>query len=271
MLIRLRQIALLLLAASVGYELGRGPFAEWVADVYNEFRVIWAAERISRGHNGTLPLLIAGFLIGQGLFLTLRTVVRQIGPWQAIRTERVAAWDASLKLATRFGLHQYLEHCGRWAIEDPTARTQCLALFKIRGLGVLNEISGTLATTELLQQISAELRAASLPDSASYVKRWQTHHLPRAVVAGASGVPAPRYPARWSGATFALAFRELDAVQAVAIARDLCNWIRKELNVFAGESRLSLCAAVAVGGPGVTGRSLSRVAAEAVNAENDKS
>lgn len=257
MLGRMRQTALLIVGIVIGYALGTGPFAEWTVDVCNQLAIGWATERLSRGPSGTLPLLFAGFLIGQGLFLLARIGIRKIGPLQVQRSERLATWDVSLKLATRFGLHQYLERCVNWATEDPTARTQCLALFKIRGLGQLNEKKGTLATSALLQQIATEVRAASLPDSVSMLRRWLTHHFPRPVSPSASGVPPARYAARWSGATFALAFRELDAVQVVAITRDLLLWIRKLLENEVTASNLSVRSVVVVGSPSVTARGLT--------------
>ena len=263
MLDRLRQVALLIIGVFVGYVLGSGPFVEWVTDVQNQLSILWIKERIAQGSTGPFLLLLAGFLIGQGLFLLAKSSIRKFGPMLTRRAERLATWDPSLKLATRFGLHQYLQSCTDWAREDPTARTQCLALFKIGGLGALNEKLGTLDTSAMLQQIAGELRVASFPDSATPLRRWLAQHFPKPISPVSFGVPVPRYAARWSGAAFALAFRELDAIQAVAIARDLLNWIRKELDSF-DESRLSVRGVVVVGIPGVTSRSLTRAAADAV-------
>ncbi len=259
---RIRQAALLVVGCIIGFELGSGPLAEWAGDVYNQMAVAWAAERLSRGPSGTLPLLVAGFLIGQGLFLLGRLVWHKIGPFRAERLERLGAWDPGLKLATRFGLHQYLQRCTEWATEDPTARTQSLAVFKIRGLGALNEKNGTHVTSSILRQVSAELRAASLPDNVAPVRRWLRQNFPRPLFVSRSRIPPPRYPARWSGATFALAFRELDAVQAVAIARDVSNWIRKEFSSLQVQNELSVSSVIVVGSPDVTARGLSRAAAE---------
>lgn len=265
MLDRLRQLVLLIIGILVGYALGIGPFAEWAGDVRNQLAIAWLTQRTSRGSSGPLVLLVAGFLFGQGLFLLARSAIRKIGPVLTRRSERLATWDPSLKLATRFGLHQYLNACTNWAREDPTARTQCLALFKVRGLGMVNEKRGTLATSRMLQRIAAELRAASVPENSSAVRRWLAHHFPKPAPLN-YGVPAPRLAARSSGATFTLAFRELDAIQVVAIARDLFQWITKELASNDTENQLTVSAVVVVGIPGATARSLTRAASGALSA-----
>ncbi len=265
---RLRQVLWILLAFVIGYAAGSGPLAEWVVDVIHMLGVEWYGARIARGPSGTFPLLISGFLLGQGVFLLLRRLIARIGPQRARHTERLAAWDPSLHIARRFGLYRYLEHCAKWAAEDPTTRTQSLALFKIRGLGALNDEVGSTVATQLLQRIAAELRSASLPDSASHLNHWLVRYMPRPAIPSFRRLPFPRYPARWSGSTFALAFRELDAVQAIAVIRDLAAWIRSELTAIKASGGLSLSAVIAVGNANVTARALAAAAVEFVNAGN---
>jgi hypothetical protein len=266
---RLRLSLWLLLAAAVGYLLGGGPFADWVEDVYHMVELAWRDERLSRGSNGALPLLVAGYLIGQGIYLAIRQYIRRIGPAKVRKAERTAAWDPSLRIGTRFGLHRYLEQCVRWAAEDPTARTQSLALFKLRGLGELNEKCGTYPTTQLLQRMATDLRMAAVPDSISKIRRFFARYFPRPIEPQLSGMAAARYPARWSGGTFALAFRELDAVQAVGMAREVATWIAGELNELSTASKPRLSAAIAIGIPNVTARGLTKAAVEALNKPTD--
>ena len=261
---RLRQTLLLLLAFAVGYVLGSGPFSEWVTDVWNMIGVEWRDARSARGPNGSFPLLIAGFLLGQGLYLLIRRMIGRIGPYRAKKIEHLAAWDPSLQIPRRFGLHRYLEHCAKWSAEDPSARTQSLSLFKIRGLGALNEELGTAVATRLLQRISAEIRLASLPDASTPLAHWRLRHFPRPLIPSGRGMPYPRYPARWSGSTFALAFRELDAVRAISVSRDLAAWIQSELEALSCKSEVSLVAGIAVGNSNVTARGLSAAAIESM-------
>ena len=169
----------------------------------------------------------------------------------------------------RFGLYRYLEHCAKWATEDPTTRTQSLALFKIRGLGALNDEMGSMAATQLLQRIAVELRLASLPDAASRLEHWRVQYLPRPLIPSGRGMPFPRYPARWSGSTFALAFRELDAAQAISITRDLAAWIRSELTALKARHTMTLSAGIAVGNANVTARALAAAAIESLASETD--
>ena len=268
MLFRLRQFLLFSLAASIGYFIGNGPFAEWVIDSYHMLMCDWGIWRMARSPNdSSLPLLIAGFLLGQGIYLFVRRVRANIEPMRARKAERIAAWDPALLLATRFGLHRYLEQCVLWAAEDPTSRTQSLALFKIRGLGKLNERQGTLVTTQLLRRIAVELRAESLPESASRLQRWFVRYLPRPQANNPHAVPPARYPARWSGATFALAFRELDAAQAVSISREMAAWIRGEIAALGSPEKLELVSAIAIGIPSVSSRGLAAAATQGLQIE----
>jgi hypothetical protein len=125
-----------------------------------------------------------------------------------------------------------------------------------------------MATTQLLQRIAAECRAESLPESASPLKRWVVRYLPRPLVVHEHRMPPARYPARWSGATFALAFRELEAAQAVSICRELAAWIKTELSILDASEGLSLCATIAIGIPSVTSRGLAAAAMRGLQLEH---
>ena len=90
MFARLRLVLCIILAAGVGYLLGSGPFSDWFEDLYNVVGVAWTAERLSRGSNGSISLLVAGYLLGQGIYLLIRQMIRRIGPSRTKRVEQVA-------------------------------------------------------------------------------------------------------------------------------------------------------------------------------------
>ena len=265
MFLRLRQLLWLLIAVSAGYVIGSGPSGEWVPGVWHFLCISWHKERVSRGSAGAVPLLIAGFFIGQGLYLLIRRIVLNFGVQRARRFEAIAAWDRSLQISTRFGLHRYLERCALWAAEDPTNRTPSLALFKIRGLGALNYERGTLVTTRLLRKVATELRLAALPESMSQVAHWMAQYRPRPIPVSAGKPPFPRFPARWSGATFALAFRQLDAVQSASIARDVATWINGEIASLSLTNRVTLVAGIAIGCSNVKPSSLVAAAVKSID------
>lgn len=261
---RFRQVFLILLATGVGYALGGSPFGNWLLDCWHMLQVRWLIERTTRSGAGAVPLLVAGFLLGQGLYLLVRRIIGDFETARARSAERVAEWEPALQLATRFGLHRYLGQCVAWAAEDPTARTQCLALFKLKGLGSLNDRLGTLATTRLLQRVAMAARQAAVPVPAPYIQRWLAQYFPRPTSVKLNHTPAPRYAARWSGATFAIAFRELDAIQAVSVARDLASFIQHELAEFEDAVQLTVSAGIAVGIPGASARGLVKAAVAAL-------
>jgi GGDEF domain-containing protein len=261
---RLRQGLWLAIGMSIGYVIGTGPFSEWVHDLLHMLDILWLAERASRGSSGILPLLVAGYLIGQGLFLLGRRIVDVFSRRRTRTVDDLAAWDPALRVASRFGLERYLRHCGTWAEQEPANRTQSLALFRVQGLGRVNESEGTLAVTRLLQTIAAELRDASLPDAASRLSYWFVRYAPRPIVASGKGVPFPRLAARWSGSTFALAFRELDAHRVIAIAQELANWIRSELSTIGSPETPTLRAGLVLGPPHATVEGLLSVASQSL-------
>jgi GGDEF domain-containing protein len=265
MLSWLRRALGFVLAFAVGYVLGGGPVAVLVHDLVKMVGVEWSKYHVSRGSGGNFPMLIAGFFFGQGIFLLVRGIIRAMAPARIRYVEEVASWDPGLLVASRFGIQRYLMSCSKWAAEDPSARTQSLILFRVCGVGSLNEARGTLATTSLLRQIAGELRSAALPDTASRWRRFLARFAPRREVTRFGRVPAPRYAGRWSGATFALAFRELQPHLVVAVAQDVAEWIRGELATV-GERSLGLFAGIGIGSPRGSARELERAAETALAA-----
>ena len=267
MLPRIRLAFLVVAATVIGYALGSSQGGGVVTDFSHMVGLAWNHERLVRsGSTGGVPaLLVSGFLIGQGLFLLARRFFGRIGANRAKRMEELATWDPAVQLSTRFGLHLYLEQCARWSAEDPTTRLQSLALFKVRGLGTLNGKRRTLVATELLQRIATELRLASLPDGTSTIRRLLVQYFPGPQSRWRTRVPQARVSARWSGATFALAFRELDATQVTTIARGVTSWIRRELASIQEGAELSVVTSVAIGTAGVYGRELAQVATRAID------
>jgi GGDEF domain-containing protein len=263
---RFKKIFGLSLAVAVGCYLGSGTAGEWLVDLWHIITISWTEKRASLSAGSTVLLLVAGFLLGQGVFLFSKRWLSELRQRRVHSAEGIAAWDPSLSVATRFGLHRYLEQCERWTSEDPTTRIPSLALFKIKGLGALNDTRGTLVATELLQDIAVELRVASLPDSSGRLRHFLTRFRPRPQFVRAHGTPPPRFAARWSGAKFALAFRELEALQAISVVRDLTAWVRRELTELDGNANLEIRAALAIGTPGIQPRELATAALKALDA-----
>jgi GGDEF domain-containing protein len=270
---RASQLFTILVAVSVGFALGSGPLGDWIPDFWNFICITWLTIRAARESSGSFTLLIAGFLIGQGLYLALQHAIRDFRTRRIRTVEAVAAWDPALQIATRFGLHRYLEQCARWASEDPTNRTPSLALFKIRGLGNLNERRGTLEATRLLKRIAAELRSAAIPDGTPHIGNWLAMYFPRPLYFVTGSTPKARLASRWSGGTFALAFRQLDAVQAVSVTRDVAAWIEAEFATLDrnNEPKLSLISGIAIGCSNVTPRSLTAAAFSSLDSSRDES
>ncbi len=256
MLSRLLSAVLLMVALIVGYLLGNGPASDWVVDVLNMLSIQWNQARLGRSGNGVAPLLVAGFLFGQGIYLSLRQLITRFASVRRKRSDHLATWDRGVQLGSRFGLHQYLKKCSIWATEDPTARIPSIAFFKLRGLNELNDRLGPSVGTLVLRRIAAELRAASSTGTASALERWFLHHTPGSATDLTTAIPPVRFPARWSGATFALAFRDLEALQTVSIVRAISDWIRLEISTIDETVRPTLSVAVSIGSPGVTAKGL---------------
>lgn len=240
-------------AVCLGYFLGHSPAAEWISDLLGFATVSLTSGRSSRSGGGLLPVLAAGFLLGQALYFAVRRILAGVEPLRAKEAERLASWDCSLGVGTRFGLQQYLAHCVRWASGDSARRTQTLGLLKIHGLDRLNETRGTLVTGTLLRRVASEIRVAALPEDSSGLRRWLTQYFPHAQISKAASPPR-RYAARWSGATFALAFREQEPVEALGLLRELASWVREELDELGLQETLSVSAIAVVGGAGTSTR-----------------
>jgi GGDEF domain-containing protein len=265
MLSRLRQAVGPIVAFAIGYLLGGGPVALFLHDLFKMLGVEWSRYQAAGGAGGNFPILIAGFFLGQGLFLLARGVIKALAPARVRYVEEVASWEPGLLLASRFGVQRYLAGCVKWANEDPSARTQSLVFFRIRGLAKLNEALGTLAVTNLLRQIAGELRAAALPDAASKLSRVLAKYAPRRVAIRVGRIPASRCAARWSGAVFALAFRELQPHEVIAVAQDLAAWIRGELAALGDESS-GLSVGIGIGSPRGSARDVAGAAHAALAA-----
>jgi GGDEF domain-containing protein len=268
LLVRVQKVLGYTVAIAVGAYLGSGPAGEVLVDLWNVANVAWQERRAAQSAGGTTLLLVAGFLLGQGLFLFVKRWWSTSEQRRVHDAEWLATWDRSLSVATRFGLHRYLEVCSEWTAEDPTTRIPSLALFKIKGVGALNDARGTLVGTELLRIFAVELRSASLPDSAGRLSHWMARYRPRLQHLRQHSTPPPRFAARWSGATFALAFRELDAMQAAAVTRELCAWMRRELAAIDGNANLQIKAGLAVGTPNIQPRELATAALKALDSAN---
>ncbi len=265
MLTRLRYILGLLVAAAIGYAVARSALADYADDLVSMARIAWAWYRLKAGTGGTVSILIAGILLGQGMFFAIRRLVATIGPKMAEWEEEVAQWDAAYRLPTRFGVQRYLDACVRWAVKESPDSAPSIALFKISGLGLLNERRGTRVTTELLRAVADEARDMALPPAASAFSRFLVHHRPRPPKLGESVTPPPRCAARWSGSTVALAFRGLELHQAVTVAREFAEALRAELaSVGGADVPLGLRVAIAGGRPGASARTVGDAAAAAV-------
>lgn len=269
MLNRLRRIFWFVLALGIGYALASGVVAETLTDLYHMTALALHAYRLSSGSSGTVWLLVSGFLLGQGIVLVVRRLLLVLLPRTTLWAEEDAAWDASLLLTSRFGLERYLGQCASWAAQTNPENTQSIALLKISGLGKLNETRGTQTATELLQDIAARVRVAALPATASRLSSLLTRHLPRRFRLR-GGTPEPRCAARWSGSTFALAFRGMEVNQAMGIARQLASGIRWELAELDEDVELELHVAFAMGAPGVSTRALLAAADVAIEAADGK-
>lgn len=272
MLSRLRQTTTLAIAFFLGFLLANTALPIVAIDGLKAARLSWAAARNSSGSSGIVYLLLAGFLLGQAVFLTCRRGwTRLVDRRTRVRwAEQAARWDAATGLPNRFGVQEYLATCAVWSREDPTVRMQSMAFFGIRNLRELNRAQGTHTGTALLQSIAAELRSAALPEAASRLRDFITRRFPNRADYLNRGVPALRYPGRWNGATFALVFRSLDERQAVSIVANLAAWIRSELRAVDTDSNLELCVSFVVGTPSASALALEAVATEGLRAADGK-
>ncbi|MGC4065886.1 MAG: hypothetical protein QM784_14800 [Polyangiaceae bacterium] len=196
LLVRVKKVLGCTVAVAVGAYLGSGPAGEVLVDLWNVVSVAWQERRAAQTAGSTTLLLVAGFLLGQGLFLFVKRWWSTLEQRRVHDAEGLATWDRSLSVATRFGLHRYLELCAEWTAEDPTTRIPSLALFKIKGVGALNDNRGTLVGTEVLRAFTVELRTASLPDSAGRLSHWMARYRPSPQPLRQHSTPPPRFAAR---------------------------------------------------------------------------
>lgn len=256
---RLLLLFLLLGAFLLGAGLASGPLLDALEDLANDARVAWYSYRMSAGSAGTIYVMIAGFLLGQGLFLAARQLWR--GLLRGVRA-RLADLDAARDLTTgipsRYALQRFLEKNLRWCKGDPSTRQVALALFRIEGLEPLNESKGTLRGTELLQALARAVHDAGVPLSVSGLARVVARARLRPRLILFAGTPPSRCPARVGGGSFALGFRGVDARKAFVVTRDLAA----ELQAIAAErepkARLAVKGALVLASAGATVAELER-------------
>jgi GGDEF domain-containing protein len=269
LLIRLRRLLGFLLAAAIGYALASTVVTGVVGDLYHMAAVYLTGYRLRAGAGGTIWILLAGFLLGQAVVLTARRLLVSLAPKATEWAEEAAGWDSALLLPTRFGVQRFLNACAKWAARESSESTQSIALLKIMGLGKLNDARGTRVATELLQRVASELRATALPTDASKLSKLLARHLPPRFALDDSSAPKVRCAARWSGSTFALAFRGLEVHAAFIVIRELAAWIRAELAAVGPDAGLELRVAFVMAPQGASARSVVDAAGVALSAADN--
>lgn len=260
MLIRLRRILGFVLAAAIGFVLANGFVANFFSDVTHMGIVALGAYRARSGSGSTLWILVAGILLGQAGVLTTRRVIARLAVKSREWDELTASWDAGLHLPTRFGMQRYLDACVSWAAQGTTESAQSVVLFKLSGIGALNEKRGSRVATELFHEIARELRISTLPSNSSRFSFVLARHWPRRFNLDEGKTPVARCAARWTGSTFALAFRGLEVHHAFAVVRELTTWLRSELATAGADSGLELKVAFVMAPFGTSARSIVNAA-----------
>lgn len=257
-----RRLSFLLLLAGaflLGAGLASGPLLDALEDLGNDAQVAWYSYRMSAGSAGTIYVMIAGFLLGQGLFLAARQLWR--GLLRGVRARLAdldAARDPTTGIPSRYALQRFLEKNLRWCKGDPSTRQVALAVFRVEGLDALNESKGTLRGTELLQALGRAVHDAGVPLSVSGLARVVARARLRPRLILFAGTPPSRCPARVGGASFALGFRGVDARKAFVVTRDLAA----ELQAIAAErepkAKLAVKGALVLASAGATVAELER-------------
>lgn len=266
MLIRLRRILWFLLAVAIGSALASSVAIGAIGDLAHMAAVYLTGYRLRAGTGGTIWILLAGFLLGQAVVLTVRRSIGALTPKATKWAEEDASWDSALLLPSQFGVQRFLDFCAKWAARESPDSTQSLVLLKITGIDRLNDTRGTSVSTELLQQVARKLRLSALPAKSPKLAKLLAQYLPRPLVLDETSAPMFRCPARWSGSTFALAFRGLEVHDALIVVRDLAAKIRAELAALGPEAGLELRVAFAMGPKGTSVRSIVDAAVMALKA-----
>jgi GGDEF domain-containing protein len=250
---------------ALGLVLSSGTFPDFVQDVVNDLRVTWHLYRLSAGATGTLYLMVSGYLLGQGSFLTVRQLwTRVLRPLRSRWGEVDAARDFSTGLPSRFALATFLEKSVKWAEPEASTRHVAVALFHLNGLERLNEFAGTNIGTELLYRISKEIRNGSVPELVTGVRRM----LARAQITPSSilnaATPPSRCPGRWSGATFAIAYRGVESRRTVFLAQDMLRHLDAMVREVNPEAELSMTGSLVLFSLGATVRDMADAAEKAL-------
>ncbi len=256
---RLLFLTLLLGAFLLGAGLASGPLLDALEDLWHDAQVAWYQYRLSAGSAGTIYVMIAGFLLGQGLFLAARQLWR--GLLRGVRA-RLADLDAARDLTTgipsRYALQRFLEKNLRWSKGDPSTRQVALALFRVEGLEQLNESGGTLRGTELLQALARGVHDAGVPLSVGGIARVVARLRLRPRLILFASTPPSRCPARVGGASFALGFRGVDARKSFVVTRDLAAELQAIASEREPKAKLVVKGALVLASAGATVEELER-------------
>jgi len=262
----------LLAAFALGLALAVGSGPDIAEDLWRDLQVSWYRYRLTSGSSGAIYIMVAGFLLGQGLFLTGRQLWRGV-----LRTMRghFAMLDAARDLATglpsKFALRSFIDRTIGWARSDPSTRHVSLGLVRLRGLGRVNKLAGVLRGTELLRTLAREVLEAAIPPTVTGLRRlWARLRLgPRVILFSSS--PPSRCPARWSGSTFAIGFRGVDARKAYFVVRDLTTALQEIARSAYPKSELTARGALAILGGKAVASDLAQGVETALGAAKDGS
>ncbi len=227
----------MLLAFLLGIGLASTSVPDVVWDLVLDLRTAFKRYQLHTGASSTAFLMVAGFLLGQGLFLLLRQlwvdVLRQA---RARSLEVDAAVDAATLLPARFILRRYLEQAVEGAIATSSTTHVSLALFRVRGLDQLNRRGGFGQGTALLRALAAEVKDAAISRAlVGWSRRRAVRRLTPWRLLHDAPLP-PRCPARLQGDVLALAMRAQDARDAYLLASQLCRLLHERARAEAGVS-----------------------------------
>jgi GGDEF domain-containing protein len=241
-----RRIIEILALMIAGFLLGISHVSELALDIVRSIRLDFALRSVTAAPGSSIFYTIGGLLIGPGLFILLRD--RIVNEWPTMRvrsTENASSWDPVAGIATRFGLARYLDRCAKWAWRQKDVDNgSALALFRIVGLGSLNRTLGTSVGTRLLEKVGWQMRAHAVPQTAIWLHGWLGQHAPW-VLDWDSNHPVFGLAGRWSGSTFAIAFREVEVQDVVRLTHKVTSLLRDELTKMGGGLHLRVGFAVA--------------------------
>jgi GGDEF domain-containing protein len=241
-----RRIIEILALLILGFLLGISHVSELTLDIIRSIRLDFAMRSITAAPGSSIFNSIAGLLIGPGLFILLRDRVVNEWPMMRVRwAEATSGWDNFAGVATRFGIAQYLDRCAKWGWRQKDLENGgALVLFRIVGLGSLNSARGSAIGTRLLAKIAWKMRAQAVPQTANLLHGWVGQQAPW-VLDWDSSRPVFGMAGRWSGSTFAIAFREVEVQDVVRLTLKVTGLLRDELKKAASGLDLRVGFAVA--------------------------